>query len=154
MIAQQQQRLRQAIRRVAAGGFDRFESTHPTADGSLGHFNFFLTPIRDASGQVIYLVPEVPRHHRTQAHRAHAVRRPSSASVPSARVPCWGCSPPIRKAMSRISRAVPAKSPASASPMRSPGAPPRACTPTTWPSTDCNGAMPSWSASPLPASGA
>ena len=55
---QQQQRLRQAIRRVAAGGFDRFESSHPTADGSLGHFNFFLTPIRDASGQVIYLVPE------------------------------------------------------------------------------------------------
>ena len=56
--AELQQRLRQAIRRVAAGGHDRFESTHPVADGSLGYFNFFLTPIRDADGQVIYLVPE------------------------------------------------------------------------------------------------
>jgi PAS domain S-box-containing protein len=56
--AEQQQRLKQAIRRVAAGGHDRFESTHPSADGSIGYFNFFLTPIRDAAGQVIYLVPE------------------------------------------------------------------------------------------------
>jgi PAS domain S-box-containing protein len=55
---EQQQRLRQSIRRVAAGGFDRFESSHPVAGGSIGHFNFFLTPIRDAAGQVIYLVPE------------------------------------------------------------------------------------------------
>lgn len=56
--AEQQQRLKQAIRRVAAGGHDRFEATHPAADGDIGYFNFFLTPIRDASGQVIYLVPE------------------------------------------------------------------------------------------------
>jgi PAS domain S-box-containing protein len=56
--AAQQQRLRQAIRRVAAGGHDRFEATHPAPDGSLGYFNFFLTPIRDAAGQVVYLVPE------------------------------------------------------------------------------------------------
>jgi len=54
----QQDRLRQAIRRVAAGGHDRFESFHPAADGSIGYFNFFLTPIRDGAGQVIYLVPE------------------------------------------------------------------------------------------------
>ncbi len=56
--AGQQQRLKQAIRRVAAGGHDRFESNHPAADGSIGHFNFFLTPIRDADGEVVYLVPE------------------------------------------------------------------------------------------------
>jgi len=55
---EQQHRLRQAIRRVAAGGHDRFESTHPAADGGMGYFNFFLTPIRDALGQVVYLVPE------------------------------------------------------------------------------------------------
>jgi PAS domain S-box-containing protein len=54
----QQQRLRQAIRRVAAGGHDRFEASHPAADGCIGYFNFFLTPIRDGAGQVIYLVPE------------------------------------------------------------------------------------------------
>ncbi len=56
--AEQQQRLRQAIRRVAAGGHDRFEATYPAADGGLGYFNFFLTPIRDAAGQVAFLVPE------------------------------------------------------------------------------------------------
>jgi PAS domain S-box-containing protein len=56
--AEQQVRLREAIRRVAAGGYDRFESTHPAPDGSIGHFNFFLTPIRDAAGKVAYLVPE------------------------------------------------------------------------------------------------
>lgn len=56
--AEQLVRLRQAIRRVAAGGHDRFEATHPAPDGGLGYFNFFLTPIRDASGQVVYLVPE------------------------------------------------------------------------------------------------
>ena len=50
---EQQLRLKQAIRRVAAGGHDRFE-----AHGRLGHFDFFLTPIRAASGQVLYLVPE------------------------------------------------------------------------------------------------
>ncbi len=55
---EQQQRLKQAVRRVAAGGHDRFESSHPSADGSVGYYNFFLTPIRDAAGQVIYLVPE------------------------------------------------------------------------------------------------
>lgn len=55
---EQRQRLRQAIRRVAAGGHDRFEATHPAADGELSYFNFFLTPIRDAAGQVVYLVSE------------------------------------------------------------------------------------------------
>jgi PAS domain S-box-containing protein len=54
----QQQRLRQAIRRVAAGGHDRFEATHRARDGNVGHFNFFLTPIRDPAGHVAYLVPE------------------------------------------------------------------------------------------------
>lgn len=54
----QQQRLREAIRRVAAGGNDNFVSSAFLPDGSTGYFNFFLTPIRDASGQVVYLVPE------------------------------------------------------------------------------------------------
>ncbi len=54
----QQQRLREAIRRVAAGGNDNFVAHAKLPDGSTGHFNFFLTPIRDASGKVVYLVPE------------------------------------------------------------------------------------------------
>ncbi|MBI4987595.1 MAG: PAS domain S-box protein [Rhodocyclales bacterium] len=56
--AEQQQRLKQAIRRVAAGGHDRFESSHRGPDGGIDYFNFFLTPIRDAAGQVVFLVPE------------------------------------------------------------------------------------------------
>lgn len=54
----QQQRLREAIRRVAAGGNDNFVSRSVGPDGSICYLNFFLTPIRDASGQVTYLVPE------------------------------------------------------------------------------------------------
>lgn len=56
--AEQQQRLRQAIQRVAAGGHDRFESTHPAPGADVGYFNFFLAPISDAAGQVVYLVSE------------------------------------------------------------------------------------------------
>lgn len=56
--AEQQLRLRQAIRRVAAGGHDHFEASHPAAGGELGYFHFFLTPIRDAAGQVVHLVAE------------------------------------------------------------------------------------------------
>jgi len=54
----QQQRLREAIRRVAAGGNDSFVARAVLPDGSISYFNFFLTPIRDASGKVVYLVPE------------------------------------------------------------------------------------------------
>ncbi|MBZ0288681.1 MAG: PAS domain S-box protein, partial [Anaerolineae bacterium] len=49
---------RQAIRRVAAGGHDRFEVSHPDVQGKLCYFDFFLTPIRDEAGRVVFLVPE------------------------------------------------------------------------------------------------
>lgn len=76
--AGQQQRLKQAVRRVAAGGHDHFESSHPSADGSIGYFNFFLTPIRDADGQVIYLVPEghdITERRRVEQHLHAAEQR-------------------------------------------------------------------------------
>ncbi len=55
---EQRERLRQAIRRVAAGGHDRFEVSHPDTQGGFRYFDFFLTPIRDDTGQVVFLVPE------------------------------------------------------------------------------------------------
>ena len=54
----QQQRMREAIRRVAAGGNDNFVSRSLGPDGNPRYMNFFLTPIRDDEGQVVYLVPE------------------------------------------------------------------------------------------------
>ena len=54
----QQARLKQAIRRVAAGGVERFETNHRSADGTLAEFDFYLSPIRDDAGEVVYLVPE------------------------------------------------------------------------------------------------
>jgi len=55
---EQQKRLKEAIRRVSAGGNDHFVAKALLPDGTFGYFNFFLTPIRDGAGKVIYLVPE------------------------------------------------------------------------------------------------
>lgn len=51
-------KLRAAVRAAAAGQFVRFEATHPAQDGKLIHVDFSLSPVRDAKGQVVYLVPE------------------------------------------------------------------------------------------------
>ncbi|MEQ9407892.1 MAG: PAS domain S-box protein [Fuerstiella sp.] len=53
-----QRRLQLAIQRAAAGDFDRFEATHPAADGSTIHVDFSLKPVTDEQGAVIYLIPE------------------------------------------------------------------------------------------------
>lgn len=53
-----QERLKESIRRASAGLTDRFEATHPTADGSLMYVDFTLKPLRDDSGEIIFLVPE------------------------------------------------------------------------------------------------
>jgi PAS domain S-box-containing protein len=53
-----QERLKEAIRRANAGKTDRFEATHPTPDGGLIYVDFTLKPLRDHSGEIIYLVPE------------------------------------------------------------------------------------------------
>jgi PAS domain S-box-containing protein len=53
-----QERLRDAVRRVAGGEFERFEATHPAADGSLHYIDFSLKPVKDEAGRVIYLIPE------------------------------------------------------------------------------------------------
>ena len=77
--AAQQMRLRQAIRRVAAGGVERFEATHIQADGTPGDFDFFLSPIRDAAGRVRYLVPEA--HDITARKRTERALRDSELQL-------------------------------------------------------------------------
>lgn len=53
-----QDRLKESIQKANAGQTDRFEATHPTPDGSLMYVDFTLKPLRDESGEIIFLVPE------------------------------------------------------------------------------------------------
>jgi PAS domain S-box-containing protein len=53
-----QEKLRQAIKRVAQGEFVRFEATHTAKDGTLHSIDFSLKPVKDASGKVIFMIPE------------------------------------------------------------------------------------------------
>ncbi|CAN5719206.1 hypothetical protein BH10CYA1_BH10CYA1_57840 [soil metagenome] len=54
----QQERLKDAIRRAAAGEFMRFEANHPAPDGTTTFVDFSLKPVFDSDGQVKYLIPE------------------------------------------------------------------------------------------------
>jgi PAS domain S-box-containing protein len=54
---QMQERIRDAVRRAAQGEFVRFEVSQRTRDGAL-EVDFSLTPVRDASGRVVLLIPE------------------------------------------------------------------------------------------------
>ncbi len=56
--AELQQRLQQAVKKAAAGEFDRFEATHPAPDGSFVFVDFSLKPVTDDQGEVVYLIPE------------------------------------------------------------------------------------------------
>lgn len=53
-----QLRLKRAIQNAACGEFDRFDTTHPAADGSLIYIDFSIKPLFDSAGNVIYLIPE------------------------------------------------------------------------------------------------
>ena len=53
-----QDRLREAIRRAAAGHLVRFEATHLAADGTLNYVDFSLKPVKDEAGNVTLLIPE------------------------------------------------------------------------------------------------
>ncbi len=53
-----QEKLRQAIKKVAQGEFLRFEVTHLGKDGVLHYVDFSLKPVKDESGKVVYLIPE------------------------------------------------------------------------------------------------
>jgi len=55
---EQQEKLRNAIQKVAGGEFVRFEATHRAPDGSIHTIDFSLKPVRSEDGKVIYLIPE------------------------------------------------------------------------------------------------
>ncbi|MCZ4303999.1 PAS domain-containing protein [Zoogloeaceae bacterium G21618-S1] len=52
------QRLLSAIKRAATGQFERFETEHPSADGTTHFVDFSLKPVFDALGRVSLLIPE------------------------------------------------------------------------------------------------
>nr|MBP7055843.1 PAS domain S-box protein [Candidatus Omnitrophota bacterium] len=54
----EQEKLRQAVDKVRAGGFARFETTHVAKDGATHIVDFSLKPVKDKSGKVIFMVPE------------------------------------------------------------------------------------------------
>jgi PAS domain S-box-containing protein len=56
--AELQAKVRDAVKRVAAGDFVRFEATHPAKDGCLHFVDFSLKPVRDDAGKIILLLPE------------------------------------------------------------------------------------------------
>jgi two-component system cell cycle sensor histidine kinase/response regulator CckA len=55
---EQQERLREAIKKAAAGDFVRFEASHPTPDGDIHYVDVSIKPLKDDEGIVSLLVPE------------------------------------------------------------------------------------------------
>ena len=52
------ERVRQAVQQAASGQLVRFEVTDPLADGHIQHIDFSLKPVRNAAGEVVFLIPE------------------------------------------------------------------------------------------------
>lgn len=55
---EQQDRLREAVRRAAAGEFVRFEAFHRVKEGDVRYVDFSIKPVRDDAGNVRLLIPE------------------------------------------------------------------------------------------------
>lgn len=53
-----QEKLREAIKKVAQGEFVRFEATHQDKDGVTHRVDFSLKPVKDGTGKVMYMIPE------------------------------------------------------------------------------------------------
>ena len=71
--AEEQARLKSAIVRAGNGEFVRFESSHPASDGTRDSIDFSLTPIRDDSGRVLYILPEGRQINPLKATRTQGV---------------------------------------------------------------------------------
>jgi two-component system, LuxR family, sensor kinase FixL len=56
--SQSRQRLVEAIPRVLAGGFERFEVEHTDSSGVVHVIDFSLKPVFDAAGRVVHMIPE------------------------------------------------------------------------------------------------
>ncbi|QEL20454.1 PAS domain S-box protein [Limnoglobus roseus] len=75
--AAQQERLRNAVRRAAAGETVRFEAHHPAADGTTIWVDFSLKPYV-ADGNVLFLIPEgrdITQRRRTEQQLAALTHR-------------------------------------------------------------------------------
>jgi PAS domain S-box-containing protein len=55
---EQQEKLRAASVKAAAGELVRYEATHQAADGSIHYIDFSLNPVKNGLGEVIYVIPE------------------------------------------------------------------------------------------------
>lgn len=53
-----QEKLKSGVLKAANGEHVRFEATHPDANGVPNYMDFSLSPVRSASGEVKYLIPE------------------------------------------------------------------------------------------------
>ncbi|MCX6355763.1 MAG: PAS domain S-box protein [Candidatus Aureabacteria bacterium] len=56
--AELQNKLRDAVKKVARGEFIRFEATHMLKGGGLHYVDFSLKPVKDDAGTVIFMIPE------------------------------------------------------------------------------------------------
>lgn len=55
---QLQEKVRQAVKSAAKGEFVRFEATHLDKEDKLHYVDFSLKPVKNASGKVVYMIPE------------------------------------------------------------------------------------------------
>ena len=53
-----QEKVRQAVKKLAGGQFIRFEATHLDKEGAVHNVDFSLNPVKDKNGKVIFLLPE------------------------------------------------------------------------------------------------
>ena len=74
-----QDELRRAIEQARAGEFVRFETTHISSSGEARDFDFCISPVRDAEGKVIYMVPE--GHDITDRKRTEAELREREETI-------------------------------------------------------------------------
>lgn len=70
-----QERLRVAITEAAAGEFVGFEATHFTVDGDRRIIDFSLSPVKDETGKVLFIIPQ--GYDITEARRTEAAVRAS-----------------------------------------------------------------------------
>ena len=53
-----QRQLKNAIKQAGEGELIRFETVHPNKDGEYRYIDFSLRPVRNAQGEICYLLPE------------------------------------------------------------------------------------------------
>ncbi|MBE2213421.1 MAG: PAS domain S-box protein [Opitutaceae bacterium] len=82
----QQARVRDAVRRAAAGESVHFEGEHRRSTGDSVYVDFTLSPVRDERGQVVALIPE--GHDITERRLAEKALRESEEKLARAFAAC------------------------------------------------------------------